>query len=102
MAKLVNGRLMRYPDLPEALADIENLLVKQWRAHFHVPIFMKEYGLVQSTQSDIVEVLRIQQDKAFTNHPEVETYTRGVLPDAKKLPIDDSIARELNWVKEQY
>lgn len=102
VAKMANGRLLRYPDLPEALADIENLLVKQWRAHFHVPIFMEEYGLVQSTQSDIVEVLRIQKDKPFTNHLEVETYTWGVLPDAKKLPIGDSIARELNWVKEQY
>ncbi|MDB5005483.1 MAG: xylose isomerase [Mucilaginibacter sp.] len=101
VAKEINGKLLRYPDLPEALADIENPLVEQWRAHFHVPIFTEEYGLVQSTQSDIIEVLNIQKNKAFTAHLEVETYTWGVLPDAKKLPINDSIARELNWVIDQ-
>jgi len=101
VAKKVNGYVKRYPDLPEALADIDNPMIEQWRAHFHVPIFTEEYGLVQSTQSDIVDVLSIQKAKSFTNHLEVETYTWGVLPDAKKLPIDDSIARELNWVKDQ-
>jgi hypothetical protein len=101
VALMGGGNLMRYSDLPEALGDIHNSLVKQWRAHFHVPIFTEEYGLVQSTQSDIVEVLRIQKAKPFTNHLEAETYTWTVLPDEKKLPIGDSIARELNWVKDQ-
>ncbi|WP_214073679.1 metabolite traffic protein EboE [Mucilaginibacter sp. dw_454] len=101
VAKKVNGKFIRYPDLPEALSDIDNPLVEHWRAHFHVPIFTEEYGLVQSTQSDIIKVLEIQKKSGFTNHLEVETYTWGVLPDAKKLPINDSIARELNWVKDQ-
>jgi hypothetical protein len=101
VALMGGGNLMRYADLPEALGDIHNSLVKQWRAHFHVPIFTEDYGLVQSTQSDIIEVLKIQKAKPFTNHLEAETYTWTVLPDEKKLPIGDSIARELNWVKEQ-
>ncbi|MCC8424845.1 metabolite traffic protein EboE [Mucilaginibacter sp. UR6-11] len=101
VAKKINGKLIRYPDLPEALADIENPLVEQWRAHFHVPIFTEEYGPVQSTQGDILAVLAIQKEQPFTTHLEVETYTWGVLPDAKKLPINDSIVRELNWVKDQ-
>jgi hypothetical protein len=29
---------------------------------------------------------------------EIETYTWDVLPDALKLPIDDSIVREMQWV----
>ncbi|MDB4925042.1 metabolite traffic protein EboE [Mucilaginibacter sp.] len=101
VAKKINGKLLRYPDLPEALADIENVTVKQWRAHFHVPIFTEEFGLVQSTQADIVKVLDIHKSALFTNHLEVETYTWGVLPDEKKLPLNDSIIRELNWVKDQ-
>lgn len=101
VAKKENGKLIRYPDLPEALADIDNAEVKQWRAHFHVPIFTEEFGLVQSTQADIVEVLNIHKEQLFTTHLEVETYTWGVLPDAKKLPLNDSIIRELNWVKDQ-
>jgi hypothetical protein len=101
VAKKGNGQLIRYPDLPDALADIDNEAVAQWRAHFHVPIFTAEYGLVQSTQADIVTVLEIQKNKPFTTHLEVETYTWGVLPDAKKLPLNNSIIRELNWAKDQ-
>jgi hypothetical protein len=100
IAKTSNGELLRYRDLPEALNDGTNGNVNQWRAHFHVPIFTEELGLLQSTQRDIVEVLKINKSKNFSQHLEVETYTWGVLPDEKKLPINDSIARELNWVKE--
>lgn len=99
IAKTKTGNLLRYRDLPQALNDGNNFDVEQWRAHFHVPIFTQELGLLQSTQSDIVEVLEINKNKPFSNHLEVETYTWGVLPDEKKLPINDSIARELNWVK---
>lgn len=101
VAKNTNGTLTRYPDLPEALADAENILAEEWRAHFHVPIFTEDLGLVQSTQSDIRAVLAIHKNKPFTTHLEVETYTWGVLPDEKKLPLNDSIVRELNWVKDQ-
>ncbi|MFD0752264.1 metabolite traffic protein EboE [Mucilaginibacter calamicampi] len=100
IAKTQNGQLLRYRDLPDALNDGANAAVDQWRAHFHVPIFTEELGLLQSTQSDIVEVLQINKNKRFSQHLEVETYTWGVLPDEKKLPINDSIARELNWVKD--
>lgn len=98
IAKTKNGGLIRYRDLPGALSDGANADVEQWRAHFHVPIFTEELGLLQSTQRDIAEVLHINKNKPFSRHLEVETYTWGVLPDEKKLPINDSIARELNWV----
>ena len=98
IAKTKAGALLRYRDLPNALIDGNNANVEQWRAHFHVPIFTEQLGLLQSTQSDIVEVLQINKNKPFSSHLEVETYTWGVLPDEKKLPINQSIARELNWV----
>lgn len=98
IAKTTTGELLRYRDLPSALADGAKAEVTEWRAHFHVPIFTEELGLLQSTQTDIAEVLRINKSKSFSHHLEVETYTWGVLPDEKKLPIADSIARELNWV----
>lgn len=100
IAKTNSGALLRYRDLPGALNDGENTEVEEWRAHFHVPIFTEEFGLVRSTQSDIEEVLNINKAKSFSTHLEVETYTWGVLPDEKKLQINDSIARELNWVKQ--
>jgi sugar phosphate isomerase/epimerase len=100
VARKDDGLLVRYRDLPEALSDYTNPLVREWRAHFHVPVFIRELGLLQSTQEDIIEVLKIQNNRPFTGHMEVETYTWEVLPEALKAPIRESIVRELNWVRE--
>ena len=99
IAKQNNGNLVRYPDLSNALADKDNPNSTEWRAHFHVPIFVEDMGLVQSTQSDIKAVLDHRKSNRFTNHLEVETYTWEVLPSALKVPLNDSIVRELQWVK---
>lgn len=101
IAKTANGELIRYPDLPEALADSRNPVVNEWRAHFHVPVFVEDMGVVQSTQNDIVRVLNKFSNAAFTQHLEVETYTWSVLPDELKAPLTQSIIRELDWVKAQ-
>jgi hypothetical protein len=99
IAKCNDGSLIRYPDLSEALADAHHPDVTEWRAHFHVPIFVEDMGLVKSTQTDITEVLSLQKNNPFTNHLEVETYTWGVLPSSLKIPLNESIIRELAWVK---
>ncbi|WP_276349105.1 metabolite traffic protein EboE [Daejeonella sp. JGW-45] len=99
VAKKEDNSVIRYRDLPAALEDIQNPEVAEWRAHFHVPVFVNEMGLLNSTQSDIVEVLNIQKSSAFTSHLEVETYTWEVLPESLKASIDQSISRELNWVR---
>lgn len=95
----VDGELLRYSDLPDALAAVDE--AEEWRAHFHVPVFLENFGLLQSTQPDILEVLTLQKNNPFTSHLEVETYTWGVLPDVDKLPITQSIIRELAWVKNE-
>ncbi|QEM03513.1 xylose isomerase [Mucilaginibacter rubeus] len=101
IAKTAKGELIRYPDLPEALADSRNPVVNEWRAHFHVPVFVEDMGVVQSTQNDIIRVLNKFRNTAFTQHLEVETYTWSVLPDELKAPLTQSIIRELDWVKAQ-
>lgn len=98
IALLKNRALKQYNDLPDALADINNNEAAEWRAHFHVPLFVKDYGLLQSTQQDIEDVLSLQQQQPFTSHLEIETYTWEVLPDALKLPLEQSIIREIRWV----
>lgn len=98
VAKKSDGSLIRYPDLPQALADFDRDAVEQWRAHFHVPISLNEIGALQSTQDDILKVLELQKKQSFTNHLEVETYTWEVLPAKIKLPVTQSIINELNWV----
>jgi hypothetical protein len=98
VARQNDGSLKRYPDLPEALSDAGNTSTKEWRSHFHVPLFVQDYGLLRSTQEDIREVLSVQRRQPFTNHLEVETYTWEVLPDALKVPLSESIIREMEWV----
>ncbi len=98
VARKNDGTLLRYPDLPEALSEYDNAEVNEWRAHFHVPVFEEDFGSLQSTQKDIKEVLRLQKNKNFTNHLEAETYTWDVLPAELKLPLQESIIRELQWI----
>lgn len=99
VAKKSDGSLIRYPDLPEALNDEKNI-AGEWRAHFHVPLFVDKFGLLDSTRDEIVDLLSIQKKNPFTKHLEVETYTWEVLADELKLPIGESISRELKWVQQ--
>lgn len=101
IAKQQNGSLVRYKDLPDAQSQVQDPDAVEWRAHFHVPIFLENMGELQSTQSDIVDVLSLQRTMKLTLHLEVETYTWGVLPEDLQLPIADSISRELDWVNKQ-
>jgi len=93
-----NGALKKYPDLPEAIQQANDPLTVEWRSHFHVPLFVENYGVLQSTQQDIISVLTIHKQRPLTRHLEIETYTWDVLPDTLKLPIADSIMREMEWV----
>lgn len=99
VARKSDHSLIRYRDLPEALDDASRSDVQEWRAHFHVPVFIEDLGTLRSTRSDIVEILKKFRSNPFSDHLEVETYTWEVLPESLKLPIDQSIIRELNWVK---
>lgn len=99
VARQHNGGYIRYADLPQALGDANNPSAVEWRSHFHVPLFIKEYGVLQSTQDDIITVLNLHKHTPFTNQLEIETYTWEVLPDKLNLHLDESIVRELLWVK---
>lgn len=101
IARQHHGGLIRFRDLPEARSALFDYDTVEWRSHFHVPVFTADLGTLTSTQSDLMAVLRLQQDNRRTNHLEVETYTWGVLPPSLQLPVAESIARELNWVKIQ-
>ncbi|MEO0337931.1 MAG: metabolite traffic protein EboE [Bacteroidota bacterium] len=94
-----SNQLTYYPDLNEGLEAVRNGSYQELRTHFHVPIFTEAYGLLQSTQDQIVETLQLWKKRPFTKHLEVETYTWEVLPGSDKLPLRDSIERELKWVR---
>ncbi|MFA5959534.1 MAG: metabolite traffic protein EboE [Tatlockia sp.] len=72
--------------------------IDEVRVHFHVPIFLDRYGLLNSTQNDIIEMLHLLQQNKLTKHLEIETYTWEVLPPSMRLDLRSSIEREYRWV----
>ncbi len=93
-----DGTLHHYPDLVTALPYLENSTAQEWRTHFHVPIFIHDYNLLQSTQDDIVKVLDLLRMNDACKHLEIETYTWDVLPPEMKIDLLASIQREYEWV----
>jgi hypothetical protein len=93
--------LARFPDLPQALASLHGPTAdREWRVHFHVPIFLDRLAPFASTQSFIREVLAIQRASPVSPHLEVETYTWDVLPEPfRSGTVDEAVARELAWVR---
>jgi hypothetical protein len=88
-----------YPDLPAVLENRAEH--KELRAHFHVPVFVDRYGVLHSTQDQILAVLEYMKKHTVTSQLEIETYTWDVLPVGLKKPLTDSIVRELEWLKEK-
>ncbi|MEH1765282.1 MAG: metabolite traffic protein EboE [Nostoc sp.] len=93
-----DGTLHHYPDLITALPHLEQSLAEEWRTHFHVPIFIHDYQILQSTQDDIATVLHLLQTNNACSHLEIETYTWDVLPSEIKIDLLTSIQREYEWV----
>jgi len=93
--------LTRWTDLPGALDDLgrDPSGPREWRIHFHVPLFREALGRFRSTQGWVRELLALVRRDAPTTHLEVETYTWDVLPEEfRREPIADAVARELAWV----
>ena len=97
-----NG-VRRFADLPEALATVNGQAGdREWRVHFHVPIFLDDLGAFSSTRFFIRKVLDQHRLKPISPHLEVETYTWNVLPAHLQAGgMEQAIARELNWVREE-
>ena len=101
VAKRLDGTFESFRDLGEAFEAYENYKFEEWRIHYHVPLFADEYSELQSTQGEIIKTFQVLKDTNFTDQLEIETYTWGVLPPALQVPLNDSIIREIAWVKRQ-
>ncbi len=87
--------LERFVDLNDAFARGARA-GSEWRVHFHVPIFLRELGVFESTQPDLLPLLAALATERPCPHLEVETYTWDVLPERfRNVPITSAIAREL-------
>jgi sugar phosphate isomerase/epimerase len=100
-----DGTLARHLDLPQALAAARRGAGKgtrEWRVHFHVPVFRDRYGAFEGTQGYVAELIRLVRERAVSEHFEVETYTWDVLPEEfRREGIVAGISRELEWAGEK-
>jgi hypothetical protein len=97
--------LSRYLD-PARLQQLASVTDRQWRIHFHVPIYVRSWGRIESTQSQIqawLELVRSRPDMLLPDLAyEVETYAWGVLPkELRTNTLDEGIAQEISWLESQ-
>ena len=98
-----DGTLARHLDLPQALAAAradKGRGTREWRVHFHVPVFRERYGAFEGTQGYVADLLRLVRERAVSEHFEVETYTWDVLPEEfRREGIVGGIVREVEWAE---
>jgi sugar phosphate isomerase/epimerase len=98
-----DGKIRQYLNLEEAFDAWErDPGPREWRIHFHVPVFLDALGSLGTTRFAIEEALRVHKALPLSTHLEIETYTWDVLPDHLKTgDIVDYVSRELDWVRGQ-
>src|SRR3954447_11517537 len=98
-----DGKLNRFLNLEDAFKAWEsNPGPREWRTHFHVPVFLDDLGEFGTTRFAIEDALKFHKQKPLSRQLEIETYTWDVLPDHLKTgDIVDYVSREIEWVKGQ-
>lgn len=96
-----NGELTRFLNLEDAIEAWEaDPGPREWRTHFHVPVFLKDLGPFQTTRNGIDDALAVHAKTPLSTHLEIETYTWDVLPEHLKTgDITEYVVRELEYVK---
>jgi hypothetical protein len=96
-----DGRITRYLNLEDALANLDrDPGPREWRVHFHVPVFLDDLGPFRTTRDAIEDALEVHRRQPLSAQLEIETYTWDVLPEELKSgDIVEYVCRELEWVK---
>ena len=98
-----DGKLTRFLNLEDAFeAWRRNPGPREWRTHFHVPVFLDSLGELGTTRFAIEDALKFHKANPLSRQLEIETYTWDVLPEQLKTgDIVDYVTRELEWVRGQ-
>ena len=97
-----DGELTRFLHLADAIEAWRAAPggTREWRTHFHVPVFLDDLGPFRTTRFAIEEALRMHAAAPLSDHLEIETYTWDVLPAHLKTgDITEYVTRELEWVQ---
>jgi sugar phosphate isomerase/epimerase len=98
-----DGKLTRFLNLEDAFAAWDkDPGPREWRTHFHVPVFLDDLGPFRTTRFAIEDALKFHKARPLSRQLEIETYTWDVLPENLKTgDIVDYVSRELEWVRGQ-
>lgn len=98
-----DGRTTWFLNLEDAFDDwYRNPGPREWRTHFHVPVFLTDLGAFGTTRFALEQALAVHRKAPLSQHLEIETYTWDVLPDHLKTgDIVEYVCREIDWVKAQ-
>ncbi len=96
-----NGRLTKFLNVEDAFTAWKtDPGPREWRIHFHVPVFLEDLGAFRTTRFALEEALAFHKATPLSRQLEIETYTWDVLPDHLKTgDIVDYVCREIEWVK---
>jgi hypothetical protein len=102
-AELRDGRLTRYLNIEDAVAAWRaDPGPREWRTHFHVPVFLDDLGPFRTTRFALEQALEVHRVTPLSRHLEIETYTWDVLPEhLKDGDITDYVTRELEFVRDR-
>jgi hypothetical protein len=99
-----DGKLIRFLNLGDAIEAWKSRPggIREWRTHFHVPVFLDDLGAFRTTRAGIEDALRVHVATPVSDHLEIETYTWDVLPAHLKTgDITGYVTREIEWVRDQ-
>ena len=101
--ELRDGELTKFLNLEDAIAGWEaDPGPREWRTHFHVPVFLSDLGPFKTTRSGIDAAMAVHAKTPLSTHLEIETYTWDVLPDHLKTgDITEYLVRELEYVRDE-
>ncbi len=101
--ELRDGKITRFLNLEDAIKAWElDPGPREWRTHFHVPVFLQDLGPFQTTRSGIDAALKVHAKTPLSTHLEIETYTWDVLPEHLKTgDISEYVIRELEYVRDE-
>lgn len=93
---------LRFTDLPDALDHPEAAAARQWRIHFHIPLYASPEAPLGSTSAHLLETAHwLGKHPGHCRHFEIETYTYNVLPEhLRPGSVEELIISEFQWCHE--